>query len=157
MILGSTIHRTEGGRKKAVAIALLVALGVLAVPATGRALPGRLVLALDGVAYRDMNALQAGITCTNFFGRTFQRRAFTAEEGYYPVSRMISTFPSASDVAWTDIFGDRPLSGYQRTYYSAAVNSMISINGVTTTMEHEHQMDFQVQNGFLRAMGYLFP
>ena len=70
---------------------------------------------------------------------------------------MISTFPSASDVAWTDIFGDRPLPGYQRTYYSAAVNSMISISGVTTTMEHERQMDWQEQNGFLRAMGYMYP
>jgi hypothetical protein len=60
-------------------------------------------------------------------------------------------------VAWTDIFGDRPLPGYQRTYYSAAVNSIISINGVTTTMEHERQMDWQVQNGFLRAMGYMYP
>jgi hypothetical protein len=34
---------------------------------------------------------------------------------------------------------------------------MISINGVTTTMEHERQMDWQVQNGFRRAFGYLFP
>jgi hypothetical protein len=115
------------------------------------------VLALDGIAYRDMQALQAGITRTNFFGQTRPLRAFTTQEGYFPVSRMISTFPSASDVAWTDIFGDRPLPGYQRTYYSAAANSLISINGVTTTMEHERQMDWQVQNGFLRAMGYLFP
>lgn len=123
----------------------------------GRALPARLVLALDGVAYRDMRAIQDGITFTNFWGKSFQRRAFTAEEGYYPVSRMISTFPSASDVAWTDIFGDRPLPGYQRTYYSTAVNSLISLNGVTTTMEHEHQMHYQLQDGFLRAMGYLYP
>ena len=147
----------EKGRwKKWIRIFLLAGLAVLVLPTTSQALPARFVLALDGIAYRDMQALQAGITRTNFFGRTCQLRAFSAEEGYYPVSRMISTFPSASDVAWTDIFGDRPLSGYQRTYYSAAVNSMISINGVTTTMEHEHQMDWQLQNGFLRAMGYLF-
>ena len=70
---------------------------------------------------------------------------------------MISTFPSASDVAWTDIFGDRPLPGYQRTYFSAAANAEISINGVTSSMEHERQMDWQVENGTIRAMGYLFP
>src|SRR5580698_4395469 len=156
MTFVSTIHLTKGGRKKWRRILLLAVLAVLALPATSNALPARLVLALDGIAYRDMQALQAGITRTNFFGRTFQLRAFTGEEGYYPVSRMISTFPSASDVAWTDIFGDRPLPGYQRTYYSAAVNSVISINGVSTTMEHERQMDWQLQNGFLRAMGYLF-
>ena len=60
-------------------------------------------------------------------------------------------------MAWTDIFGDHPLPGYQRTYYSAGANSLMAINGVTTTMEHERQMDWQVQNGFVRAMGYLFP
>jgi len=156
MILVSTIGRAKGGWKNWRRVSFLVLLALLAETATAVALPSRFVLALDGIAYRDMQALQAGITRTNFFGRTTKLHAFTAEEGYYPVSRMISTFPSASDVAWTDIFGDRPLPGYQRTYYSAAVNSIISINGVTTTMEHERQMDWQLQNGFLRAMGYLY-
>ncbi len=132
-------------------------LALLALPATSRALPARLVLAVDGVAYRDLKALQAGVACTNFWGHKFQRQAFTSAEGYFPVSRMISTFPSASDVAWTDIFGDRPLPGYQRTYFSTAANAEISINGVTTTMEHERQMHWQVESGFMRAMGYLFP
>ncbi len=136
---------------------LMLVLAMTAWPATGLALPARLVLALDGVAYRDLKALQAGITSTNFWGKPFHRQAFTAGEGYFPVSRMISTFPSASDVAWTDIFGDRPLPGYQRTYFSTAANSEISLNGVTTTMEHERQMHWQVENGLMRAMGYLFP
>jgi hypothetical protein len=135
---------------------LVLAVLMFLLPAA-RALPSRLVLAVDGVAYRDLQALQTGVTRTNFWGKTRELRAFTADEGYYPVSRMISTFPSASDVAWTDIFGDRPLPGYQRTYYSAAANSLVELNGVTTTMEHERQMDWQVQNGFIRAMGYLFP
>ena len=60
-------------------------------------------------------------------------------------------------MAWTDIFGDRPLPGYQRTYYSAAANAQISINGVTTSMEHERQMDWQEENGVRRALGYIFP
>jgi hypothetical protein len=151
------LDSSSGWRKKARRDFLLIWLAVSALPAASLALPARLVLALDGVSYRDLKALQAGINGTNFWGKPGHRQAFTTEEGYFPVSRMVSTFPSASDVAWTDIFGDRPLPGYQRTYFSAAANSEISINGVTTTMEHERQMDWQVQNGFLRAMGYLFP
>ena len=134
-----------------------LAAAILSLPFAAHALPARLVLALDGIAYRDMQALQAGITRTNFWGKTYELHAFTREEGYCPVSRMISTFPSCSDVAWTDIFGDRPLPGYQRTYYSGIANSLIELNGVTTTMEHERQMDWQVENGLVRALGYLFP
>jgi hypothetical protein len=119
------------------------------------ALPKRLILGLDGVAYRDMKALQEGVTYKDLKGRQFHRQAF--HEGYFPVSRMVSTFPSTSDVAWTDIFGNRPLPGYQRTYFSDAVNAQISINGVTTTMEHESQMQWELENGVLRTLGYVFP
>ena len=136
---------------------LWVAVALAAFPPEATALPKRLVLALDGIAYRDLQALQAGFTTTNFWGKPARHEAFTAAEGYFPVSRMVSTFPSTSDVAWTDIFGDRPLPGYQRTYFSAAANSQMAINGVTTTMEHERQMHWQVQDGFRRAMGYLSP
>jgi len=158
MFFVSTPYRNRDQAKSSRRFLSWLVLGLWALTLAAQALPARLVLALDGVSYRDLKALQstAGVTATNFCGHTYQRRAFTADEGYFPVSRMISTFPSASDVAWTDIFGDRPLPGYQRTYYSAAANSMISINGVTTTMEHERQMDWQVENGFIRAMGYLF-
>jgi hypothetical protein len=134
-------------------------LGFLAcqiLPATsGAALPKRLILALDGISYRDMKALQEGVTYTDLKGRQFHRQAFN--HGYYPVSRMISTFPSTSDVAWTEVFGDRPLPGYQRTYYSAAANSQVAINGITTTMEHERQMTYELENGLLRTLGYVFP
>jgi hypothetical protein len=136
---------------------LLIWLVLAALPATGVALPACLVLALDGVAYRDLKALQAGIICTNFWGKHIHRQAFTAEEGYFPVSRMISTFPSLSDIAWTDIFGDRPLPGYQRIYFSTAANAEIFTSGIATTMEYERQMDWQVESGFRRGMGYLFP
>lgn len=133
-----------------------ILLSLQAFPSTGAALPARLVLALDGIAYRDMKALQTGVTYTNIWGSVLHRKAFGSQEGYFPVSRLVSTFPSTSDVAWTDIFGDRPLPGYQRTYFSAAANSEISINGVTTSMEHERQMDCQVENGFIRSMGYIY-
>src|ERR1700743_1847798 len=127
MIFDPGKNHLPGPRQGRWAAAWLLGALLLA-PLTGHALPARLVLALDGVAYRDMQALQAGVTRTNFFGHTYQLRAFTSQEGYFPVSRMISTFPSASDVAWTDIFGDRPLPGYQRTYFSVAANSMITLN-----------------------------
>ena len=121
------------------------------------ALPGRLVLGLDGVAYRDMKALQAGVTYTNTWGTQLHRQAFSLNEGYFPVSRLVSTFPSTSDVAWTDIFGDRPLPGYQRTYFSAAANSQIVINGITTTMEHEAQMNWELEGNLPRTLGYVYP
>jgi hypothetical protein len=132
-------------------------LALQAFPSTSAALPTRLVLGLDGVAYRDMKALQEGVTYTNTWGRRLHRQAFSLNEGYFPVNRLISTFPSTSDVAWTDIFGDRPLPGYQRTYFSAAANSQIVINGITTTMEHESQMNWQLDNNLMRTMGYVYP
>ena len=135
----------------------VLSLALLMLPAVARALPSRLVLAMDGIAYRDVLALQQGITVTNFWGRKTECRAFTAAEGYFPVSRMVSTFPSLSDIAWTDILGDRPLPGYQRIYFSHAANREIFTSGISTTMEYESQMDWQEQSGFLRSMGYLFP
>ncbi len=122
---------------------------------TFAALPKRLVLALDGVAYRDMKALQEGVTYEDLLGRQFHRQAF--HQGYFPVSRMISTFPSASDVAWTEMLGDRPLPGYQRTYFSEAANLEVVQNGITTSMEYEQQMTWQVTGGLMRTLGYVFP
>jgi Type I phosphodiesterase / nucleotide pyrophosphatase len=130
-------------------------LGFQVFASAGWALPKRLVIAIDGISYRDVKALQEGIPQTNLVGGVSYLRAFTLDEGYFPVSRMVSTFPSTSDVAWTDIFGNRPLAGYQRTYYSVAANSEIFINGLTSTVEHERQMDWQAQNNFVRSMGYL--
>ena len=136
--------------------AFFILLAFQAFPSTAVALPARLVLVLDGIAYRDMKALQAGVTYTNIWGSVLHRKAFGFEEGYFPVSRVVSTFPSTSDVAWTDIFGNHPLPGYQRTYFSAAANSLISNSGVTTTMEYERQMDWQVESSFIRSMGYIY-
>jgi Type I phosphodiesterase / nucleotide pyrophosphatase len=147
------ILRPSAGASRSVFL-LLGALQVLSLTSTA-ALPKRLILALDGISYRDMQALQEGVTYKDAKGRQFHRQGF--HQGYFPVSRNVSTFPSTSDVAWTDIFGDRPLPGYQRTYYSEAANSQVSINGVTTTMEHERQMQWELENGFLRTLGYVCP
>jgi hypothetical protein len=145
--------RLSGGVSRSVLVSLL-ALQILTLTSTA-ALPKRLIIALDGISYRDMQALQEGVTYKDAKGRQFHRRGF--DQGYFPVSRIVSTFPSTSDVSWTDIFGDRPLPGYQRTYFSEAVNSQISINGVTTTMEHERQMQWELESGFLRTLGYVCP
>ncbi len=157
MFFGASSGRSVRIGGNASRILLLVFLALQIVPFKCEALPKRLVLGLDGVAYRDMLALQKGVTYTNAWGRRLHRQAFGSREGYFPVSRLISTFPSTSDVAWTDIFGDRPLPGYQRTYFSAAANSQIVINGITTTMEHERQMNWQLENNMMRTMGYVYP
>ena len=119
------------------------------------ALPRRLVLALDGVSYRDMKALQEGMTYKDAKGKQVHLQAFN--EGYFPVSRNVSTFPSTSDVAWTDIFRNEPLPGYQRTYYSTAANSLLSVNPIASSMEYERQMNFTMEGGFRRTMGYVEP
>lgn len=150
---GGSVHPGRSVRR----CLLLFLLALPVFPSTSLALPRRLVLGLDGIAYRDMKALQQGVVGTNIWGRPFRRQAFDSSEGYFPASRLVSTFPSTSDVAWTDIFGDRPLPGYQRTYFSAAANSQIVINGITTTMEHESQMHWQLDNNMFRTMGYVYP
>jgi hypothetical protein len=148
---GSLIRQSQAANR--LVLFLLLALPIL--PATSFALPKRLVICLDGISYRDMKALQAGVTYKDTHGFQFHRQGF--HQGYFPVSRLISTFPSTSDVAWTDIFGDRPLPGYQRTYFSEGANSEMSVNGITTSMEHEKQMHWEVENGFLRTLGYVYP
>ena len=110
---------------------------------------------LQQALHENMKALQEGVTYTDYKGRTFSRKAF--DQGYFPASRLVSTFPSASDVAWTEILGNRPLPGYQRTYFSHAANAEIFVNGVTSSMEYERQMTWQVESGIQRGRGYVFP
>src|ERR1039457_213215 len=157
MSRGPSFSLQSGWTRRVSRFALLTLLVLIqALPLSSlAALPKRLVLALDGVAYRDMKALQEGVTYKNLSGEQFHRQAF--HRGYFPVSRMISTFPSASDVAWTEILGDRPLPGYQRTYFSEAANLEVFQNGITTSMEYERQMTWQVTGGLLRTLGYIFP
>jgi hypothetical protein len=101
-----------------------IAAGVLIISACSRptpapvpadALPTRLVLALDGVDYRDVQRARAE-------GRFAAFRA---------PSRLISTFPSISDVAWHDILDVQPPAGYQRVYFSRALQSVIEVLDIT--------------------------
>lgn len=125
------------------------------IPLSSIALPRRLILLIDGISYRDMQVLQQGITYKDRHGRELHRQAF--HDGYYPVSRMISTFPSISDSAWTEILGDRPLPGYQRSFFSLGANREIFQNGVTTSPEYEKQMTWQVESNWRRTLEYVSP
>src|SRR5688572_8483167 len=115
-------------------------------------LPRRLVLCVDGVSWRDVKALQEGVAMDKR-GRPVS--AFN--KGYYPVGRLVSTFPSCSDVAWTEMLGNEPLPGYSRSYFDISAGKFVVQNGVTSTMEYELQMHFQEENGWARARGYAFP
>lgn len=126
-----------------------------AVAAEAGSLPKRLIIALDGISYRDMKALQNGVTCTGPDGKSHQRRAFY--RGYFPVSRLVSTFPSASDVAWSTVFGNRPLIAYHRTHYSKAANATLFVNGVSSSIAFERQMTWRMVDGWGRATSYVRP
>jgi hypothetical protein len=121
----------------------------------GAGLPRRLILCLDGVSYRDMVALQQGLTYKDPHGWKFHRQAFN--QGYFPVSRLIATYPSISDPSWSEILGDQAPPGYQRTYFDATKDRQVSLNGVTSSEEYEEQMTWQMEGGFHRMMGYAAP
>jgi len=134
---------------------LLSACAVLAQAPKGQLpLPSRLVLCLDGVSFRDVQALQAS-ECVALDKRKEHPKAF--QQGYFTVTRLIYTFHSCSDVAWTEMFGNPPLPGYQRSYFDITSNHAITQNGITTTMEYESQMHWQVQGGWRRKLGYVAP
>lgn len=143
----------EGRSRHSAWIGLLL-LALLAFPASSTAqLPKRLILVIDAIPYRDMKAFQEGVTCKDRDGQLRHRRGF--HEVFFPVSRLVSTFPSTSDVAWTEIFGCRPPPGYQRTYFSCEANRRVFINALTTPVEYEKQMTWRVKSGWRHAMGYV--
>jgi hypothetical protein len=72
-------------------------------------LPHTLVLALDGVPYSFMEAMYAAGHFRQFFRP----------------SRMVSTFPSMTDVAFSEIFALAPPQGYQQVYYSYENNQRV--------------------------------
>ena len=127
-----------------------------AMPLTNSAsLPSRLVLLLDGVSYQDVRALQED---TQFVAAGHSQRHLQAfRQGYFPASRLISTFPSISDPAWSEILGNDPPPGYQRTYFNAAADSQVALNGVTSVAEYEKQMSWQLHGNFRRAASYGSP
>lgn len=76
-------------------------------------LPNTLVLAMDGVPFQIVEAL--------------------SEEGYFaeffPPTKLVSTFPSMTDVAFGEIFAMGPTEGYQQVYYSYKKEKVIGSLG----------------------------
>ena len=83
------------------AVVVFLVLLVTASAWTTETLPRRLIVGIDGVGFADMVAAQSAGAFRQFF----------------PVSRMVSTFPSISDIAWSEIFRTPAPPGYQRVYY----------------------------------------
>ncbi len=95
-------------------------------PSPDHPLATRLVLALDGVDYRDLQAARA----KGLFGQ------------FRAPSRLISTFPSMSDAAWSEIFGLQAPLGYQRVYYNTRLKTVVGDPlDVIRPIEYENRMD----------------
>lgn len=104
------------------------------------ALPRRVVLALDGLDYRDVLAAR-------------QRGRFAA---FHEPARLISTFPSISDIAWHAIFGVQPPAGYQRVYYSTRHNAVLGdALSAIRPIEYEERMDYAFDTKFHHLGAYL--
>src|SRR5262245_58642743 len=100
---------------------------------SGGELATRLVLALDGIDYRDVMAA----------------RELGMFKQFRQPSRLISTFPSISDIAWHEIFGVQPPRGYQRIYYSTAYNTMVGTTlDAIRPIEFEDRMDMAFGSKF---------
>lgn len=109
-------------------------------PVPADALPRRAVLALDGVDYRDVMEAR-------------QRGRFAA---FHPPARLVSTFPSISDIAWHAIFGVYPPAGYQRVYYSTRHNTVLGdALSAIRPIEYEERMDHAFDTKFHHLGAYL--
>jgi hypothetical protein len=106
-------------------------------------LPRRLVLALDGIPHEVFVAMQARGELTQF----------------RPAARMISTFPSLSDVAFAQIEAGTPPPGYQVTRYDPETNRIVGMD-VGSLSERAHpKIAADSASGSVahRLMGYVVP
>ena len=111
-------------------------------PEAAPLLASRLVLALDGIDYRDVVAARA----RGLFG------------DFRAPSRLISTFPSISDIAWHEILGLQPTPGYQRIYFSNALQTLVGGQlDAITPIEFEERMDIAFGTRFHHLSAYLAP
>lgn len=113
-------------------------------PATSSAgPPQRLVLALDGIPF-------------DVFAELQQRGYFKA---FRPVARMVSTFPSLSDVSFAAIDGNEPPDGYQTTHFDPLRNELVG-NTLSSLSERSHPKiasDSRRHATLHRVMGYVAP
>jgi hypothetical protein len=75
------------------------------------------------------------------------------------VSRLISTFPSLSDVAWADIFQTIPPPGYQRYHYTVRGNKIVggALSDLTSPLDYELSMNMAFGNIGHHVRSYLSP
>jgi hypothetical protein len=105
--------------------------------------PRRLVLAIDGIPYDVFVQLQGEGHFASF----------------HPAARMVSTFPSLSDVAFAQIEGSIPPAGYQTRHFDPAQNKVVG-NNVGALSERAHpkiSSDAPSHSVPHRIMGYLAP
>jgi hypothetical protein len=106
-------------------------------------LPRRLVLALDGIPYDVFVQLQA----EGHFG------------SFRPAARMVSTFPALSDVAFAQIEGSVPPSGYQTRHFDPERGRVVG-NNVGALSERAHPKIASDASGHSvahRVYGYMAP
>ncbi len=103
--------------------------------------PQRLVLALDGIPYDVFVDLQ-------------QRGHFT---GFRPAARMVSTFPSLSDVSFAAIGGSEPPDGYQVMRFDPLKNKVVG-NTLASLSDRAHPnlpADSSGHTSLHRMIGYV--
>lgn len=106
-------------------------------------LPQRLVLALDGIPYDLFVKLQA-------------RGRFA---DFRPAARMVSTFPSLSDVSFAAIGGTEPPQGYQQMRFDAEQNKVVgnTIGSLSSQAHPNLGEDSRSYSSVHRMIGYLAP
>jgi hypothetical protein len=138
--------------RRRAAFALLACLLALVTPAAAAfdrsaespdGVPQRLVLAIDGIPYDVFVELQG-------------RGHFSA---FRPAARMVSTFPSLSDVAFAAIEGGDPPDGYQTTHYDPVRNKVVghSIGALSERAHPKIASDATSHSVPHRVMGYVTP
>jgi len=113
-------------------------------------------MAVDGVPFQDMANLQNG-TWIQSENNSEYYKGFSQ---FFPVSKMISVYPSESDVSWADILHLVPPKGYQRYYYSYANNTVVGKSGlsdISELAEYEKSMNWRLEGIIEHLSCFLFP
>jgi hypothetical protein len=105
--------------------------------------PQRLVLALDGIPYDVFVELQGQGHFTDF----------------HPAARMVSTFPSLSDVSFAAIGGNEPPQGYQQMRFDAAQNKVVgnTLGSLSSQAHPSVGEDSRSYSSLHRIVGYMAP
>lgn len=132
-------------KKLALLLLLLAANACLAGPrvpgASPDGVPQRLILALDGIPYDVFADLQ-------------QRGHFG---NFRPAARMVSTFPSLSDVSFAAIGGGEPPEGYQNMRFDPVRNRVVgnTLGSLSSRLHPNLDADSPAHSSAHRMIGYM--